>query len=226
MRSRLTAALLLSLASTGAFATQTTYEYTGFLHGQIGYPAGESPVIPYDTQFVASFTYDDAAGPGVLNGNTTSWANAVKYGQISFFNNEGDDLGTMWNKDRTGDLYVVNDYKDQFSLTMMLASRPDDPANVRWFLRFATLSDSTLLGPDFSLENPLPIEAMLAAPSFSATVGYAAYDEHGNEIPDSFRAVDARVLTVSVPEPATMSLVGLVVGAAAFTRRRKKKDAA
>ena len=145
MRTRLAAVLLLSLASTGAFATQTSYEYTGFLHGQSGYGDGEQLLVPYDTQFVASFTYDDSAFPDLTSGNTKLWLDAVKGGQITFFNNEGD-LGTMWNKDRTGELVVVNDYKDQFALTMMLASRPDDPANVRWFLRFATLTDSHLLG--------------------------------------------------------------------------------
>jgi PEP-CTERM motif-containing protein len=221
MRNRLAATLLMSLAATGAFATQQTYEYSGWLHGQIGYQEGESLLVPYDTQFVASFTYDDSAFPDLTSGNTKLWLDAVKGGQITFFNNEGD-LGTMWNQDRTGELVVVDDYKDQFSLTMMLASRPDDAANVRWFLTFATLSDSNLLGGDFSLQNELPIQAMLNAPSLSATVGYTAYDEQGNAIDGSSRAVNGRVETVSVPEPATLSLMGLMLGAAALSRRRKK----
>ena len=221
MRTRFAASLLLSLASASAFATQTTYEYSGFLHGQQGYQEGEQLLVPYDTQFTAQFSFDQDALADAINGNTTLWSNAVQGGQITFFNNEGE-LGTMWNKDRTGELYVVNDYKDQFAVTMMLASRPDDPANVRWFLRFATLSGPNLIGENFSLQDELPIQSMLDAPLFSATVGYAAYDEQGNEIAGSFRAVDARVETVSVPEPETMLLMSTMLGFAAFVRRRKK----
>jgi hypothetical protein len=224
MRTRLAVTLLLSLASTGAFATQQTYEYTGWLHGQSGYSEGESLFVPYDTQFVAQFTYDDSAFASLVSGNTSLWTDAVKGGQVTFFNNEGD-LGKMWNKDRTGELTVVNDYKDQFSVLMMLASRPDDPANIRWFMRFATLTDSNLVDENFSLQNPLPIDGMLNAPLLSASFGYAAYDENGNEIAGSYRAVDGRVETVSVPEPATLSLMGAMLGAAALARRRRKQRA-
>src|SRR6186713_471624 len=73
MRIRLAAALALSLASNGAFATQQTYEYSGWLHGQIGYQEGESLLVPYDTQFVASFTYDDSVFPDLTSGNTKLW---------------------------------------------------------------------------------------------------------------------------------------------------------
>jgi hypothetical protein len=225
MRTRLAATLILSLVATSAFATQQTYEYTGWLHGQIGYSAGEPLLVPYDTQFVAQFTYDDSIFPDLVNGNTKLWNDAVRGGQITFFNNDGE-LGTMWNKDRDGLLTVVDDYKDQFAVTMMLASRPDDPANIRWFLRFASLTDSQLVDENFSLQNPLPIEGFLNSPLLSATVGYAAYDENGNQIDGSYRAVDGRVETVSVPEPEAMALMGLVLGAAGLSRRRLRKRAA
>jgi len=221
----LAATLLLSLVATSAFATQQTYEYSGWLHGQTGYSDGEPLLVPYDTQFVAQFTYDDSIFPDLVNGNTKVWNEAIKGGQITFFNNEGD-LGTMWNKDRRGVLSVVDDYKDQFAVTMMLASRPDDPANVRWFLSFASLHDPTLLDQYFSLENPLPIEKLLESWQLSATVGYAAYDENGNQIDGSYRSVDGRVEQVSVPEPEAMALFGLVLGAAALSRRRLRKQAA
>lgn len=218
------ASLLLSLVATGAFATQQTYEYSGWLHGQTGYGEGEPLLVPYDTQFVAQFTYDDSIFPDLVNGNTKLWTEAIKGGQINFFNNDGD-LGKMWNKDRTGLLTVVDDYKDQFTVTMMLASRPDDPANIRWFLTFASLHDPTLVDQDFSLQNPLPVEALLNSWQLSATVGYAAYDENGNQIDGSYRAVDGRVESVSVPEPEAMALMGLMLGAAALSRRRLRKRA-
>jgi hypothetical protein len=224
MRTRIAASLLLSLVATSAFATQQTYEYSGWLHGQTGYAPGESLFVPYDTQFVAEFTYDDSVFPDLVNGGTKTWSDAIKGGQITFFNNDGD-LGTMWNKDRRGILTVVDDYKDQFAVTMMLASRPDDPANIRWFLRFASLTNSQLVDENFSLLNPLPVDGFLSGPLLSATVGYAAYDENGNQIDGSYRSVDGRVETVSVPEPEAMALMGLVLGAAGLSRRRLRKRA-
>ena len=223
MRTRIAATLLLSLIATSAFATQQTYEYSGWLHGQTGYADGEPLLVPYDTQFVAEFTYDDSIFPDLVNGSSKRWSDAIKGGQITFFNNDGD-LGTMWNKDRRGILTVVDDYKDQFAVTMMLASRPDDPANVRWFLRFASLTNSGLVDENFSLQNPLPVEGFLNGPLLSATVGYAAYDENGNQIDGSYRSVEGRVESVSVPEPEAMALMGLVLGAAGLSRRRLRKQ--
>jgi hypothetical protein len=232
MRIRLVAALLLSLASASAFATQTTYEFSGFLSGRLGYQESEPSLVPYATQFLAGFTIDQDTPPDLISGDDKVWLNAVKGGWISF-GDKNQDLGTMWNKDGTGAISAVNDfvidgepYYDHFSLIMPLEGRPEDAAGMRWFMRFAALSDPGMIDSNFSLTNPLPLRAMLDAPSISATVGYAEFDAQGNQIPDSFRAVDGRVLSVSVPEPEVIWLFGAMLAAGAWLRRRAPVRAA
>jgi len=222
MRSRLPAVFLAALLPATSFAVPVTYEFTGQITGAGGRspPEGQEfvPILPFGTEFTASFTYDDAALPGYEGEGWRIYTDPVTAASVSFGSGGSlgiYHLGAPMNGGESSRVALLNDMSfdgttlfDELDIVAMLGNQPGDSAWLQRWMSFGTWDPTALqLNGEETLADPLPL-----GPDPSVfhqfTFGYSLWDETGRPIDQatvSSQEVLVRRVT-SVPEPGTWSM--------------------
>jgi len=239
----LPAVVLASLVSTNALAVPTTYEFTAVWQGAMGYtvPQFFDFVMPIGTPFTGSFTIDTDSVPAYADAGIALYDNPFtalnlnvgpngSLGQLTL----GESLGP--NDARSSALSLFDDFVyngaapfDQFSAWAALAPLAGDDPAFRRTLSFGAYTGEWIPGNLFDGVPTLDgAFARAGEPdflshlnlSYTIETGYAAEDYHFLSV--DAQVTDLHVVTTSVPEPATVTLLGAgLLGAFAARRRRR-----
>jgi hypothetical protein len=236
MRMRhLPAIIVAALSPVTSVAVPVTYEFSGQFTGAAGRtpPDGGEfvPLVPFGTEFNASFTYDSATLPAYDAQGWRIYLNPITAASISL--GSGGSLGVFNFAARPDDIEssrisLLNDLAfggslpfDELDIGASLGNQPDDPAHMRRWMSFGTWDPTALqLTGEETLGDPLSLPPSVF---HQFTFGYSLWDDAG--VPVDQASVDSQQVTVrrvtSVPEPGTWSLfaVGLA-GVWVMTRRR------
>ena len=242
---RLLAGICLALLPLTATAVPVTYAFTGQVT-TFGYTTPDDgsfldPFIPFNTEFIGSFTYENETPASYQATNVLQYQGAITGASISF--GPGGSLGVFNFADQPFSGYTtqssfinfINDVEfagnppyDQFSLTAAIGSAPGDPANMYRSLSFSTSDYSAQAIPTGqTLLDPLPVDAFLAN-FHQLSFGFSLYDDAGNQI--DAQGIGSQQITLalvpnSVPEPGTLPLLGVSLAGIFLAMRRRARPA-
>lgn len=241
MRSlHLPAIFVAALLPLSSFAVPVTYEFEGRISGAAGRtpPEGQEfvPIVPFGTEFTASFTYDDASLPGYDLEGWRIYLDPITAASISF--GPGGALGEFAFAARPDDIessrisllnniaFGGNPPFDELDIWASLGNQPGDSAYMRRWMSFGTWDPTALqLTGQETLLDPLSLPSSVF---HQFTFGYSLWDADGFLIDQA--SVDTQQVTMrqvtSVPEPGTWSLFATGLLAAWLLQARRRRPPA
>lgn len=210
MKKFLVAGVMVGLVSFGASAAQMTLD----IQGSVSYvDSAISSEFNLGDSFSMMITFDSPAVATSTELNTTFYADAITevVGSVESYNFIGD-LGPTFIYATNGVSNDIVGFRDGFSGDVIPGMTPE-------YLAFDLLDASDSL---FTSDPP----ALFSFPgidSFDFAFASLVFRDSQNASHQVAFSIDSMTLSDTVvPEPATMTLLGLGLGAMAYTKRRRK----
>lgn len=240
----LPAIALASLVSMTASAVPTTYEFSAVWTGARGSTVPEwfDFGLANGALLTGSFTIETDTAPEYADATFGVYYNPVTALTFDAGGTGPFTLGDQFgNGDtRSSSIDMFDEYTgagapfDEFDINIAVGSAPGDPLGLRRLLAFNGYSGEWVPGNLFTSGLPTPESALARAQdpdflshlqlNFSVTQGSTPEDYRWAGV--TAQVTDLHVVTASVPEPATLSLLGAgLLGALAIRRRRRVVNA-
>jgi hypothetical protein len=222
-----------------AAAAPVTYEFSvtlgGFAYEGEDVGTVRPPPMPYGTELFGRFTIEGSTpiafeSPGFTQYNNLVTAAQLDYGPAGSLGSHAFLDVALPSRTSSSHLAFFNDIEylgnppyDQFNFGASLGLLPGDAPGSRRSFEFVTGSfDTGLLPAGLMLADPWPVDNLLAN-RVTFYTNYLLLDADGNRVDAwsmSGYLATLRQVPTSVPEPATLSLLGAGLLALGFRRRR------